>query len=67
MSIHLSQLIDNANQKATDVQLAYGKVTMALLTRDDFTMEQKQSILAMMEPIKTACEASQAAFSVNVG
>ncbi|MEC9318258.1 MAG: hypothetical protein VYD08_00045, partial [Pseudomonadota bacterium] len=62
--MHLSQLIDNACEAVTNINLTLQKSKMALMSDTSFTQEQKQAILTMLEPTESAISQATQSFVI---
>tara|TARA_B100000700_G_scaffold296040_1_gene359472 strand:+ start:396 stop:593 length:198 start_codon:yes stop_codon:yes gene_type:complete len=63
--MHLSQLIDNACEAVTNINLTLQKSKMALMSDASFTQEQKQAILTMLEPTESAISQATQSFVIS--
>lgn len=63
--MHLSQLIDNACEAVTNINLTLQKSKMALMSDTSFTQEQKQAILTMLEPTESAISQATQSFVIS--
>jgi hypothetical protein len=63
--MHLSQLIDAASASVTEVNVSLQQAKMDIASSSDFTSEQKQQIMAILEPTEKAISSASASFTIN--
>jgi hypothetical protein len=63
--MHLSQLIDAASASVTEVNVSLQQAKMDIASSSDFTSEQKQQIMAILEPTEIAISSASASFTIN--
>ncbi len=63
--MHLSQLIDAASASVTEVNVSLQQVKMDIASSSDFTSEQKQKIMALLEPTEKAISNASASFTIS--
>lgn len=63
--MHLSQFIDAASASVTEVNVSLQQAKMDIASSSDFTSEQKQQIMAILEPTEKAISSASASFTVN--
>ena len=63
--MHLSQFIDKASEAVIQVNLTLQQAKMNIATSTDFTAEQKQAILTMLEPTESAISQATQSFVIS--
>lgn len=63
--MHLSQFIDAASASVTEVNVSLQQAKMDIASSSDFTSEQKQQIMVILEPTEKAISSASASFTVN--
>lgn len=63
--MHLSQLIEAAHASVTEVNVSLQQAKMNIASSSDFTSEQKQQIMAILEPTEKAISSASASFTIN--
>jgi hypothetical protein len=63
--MHLSQLIDAASASVTEVNVSLQQAKMDIASSSDFTSEQKQQIMAILEPTEKAISSASASFTIS--
>jgi hypothetical protein len=63
--MHISEMIENANHAVTNIKVAHNSVLVALMSRTDFTPEQKVAIVEMLEPVQDAISVAQTKFFIS--
>ncbi|MCE2597183.1 hypothetical protein K6Y31_20630 [Motilimonas cestriensis] len=64
--MHISEMIDNANEAVTNIAVVHGNVMMELMATKDFTPEQKVYISDQLFKISDAISIAQNKFSLDV-
>lgn len=64
MPKHVTLFLDEACAKVSNLNVVYAKAQMALMSKQDLTMEQRQAILAIFEPVNQAIKTANAAFTL---
>lgn len=63
--MHISTMIEKANEAVTDAKAAYMKACMSIAARQDLTLEQKQAIIELIAPIDAAITVAINKFSYD--
>jgi hypothetical protein len=63
--MHISEMIENANHAVTNIKVAHNSVLVALMSRNDFTPEQRVAIVEMFEPVQDAISVAQTKFFIS--
>lgn len=64
--MHISEMIDNANEAVTNIAVVHGQVMMELMATQEFTPEQKVFISDQLLRISDATSIAQKKFSLEV-
>lgn len=64
--MHISEMIDNANEAVTNIAVVHSQVMMELMATQEFTPEQKVFISDQLLRISDATAIAQKKFSLEV-